>query len=347
MVKYVLKRLGYLVIVFLIVSLMMFAIYNLIPSDPARTEAEKLRQADRNMTPEQFEAIYQNLREQYGLNDPLIERYARWMGFIPDLPDSQGNAVHNGLLQGNLGYSQFYKIDVIDQIGAPMENTIILNVVDVIITLAITIPLGIFCAVRKRSKIDNAVQVVTIVGNSIPQFIVAIVFIYIFAVLLGWFPVGGAETPGASFDSEFERLLDRLYHMALPVLVMVFSGMAGMTRMVRAAMIDNLSMDYVRTARAKGLNEKVVIYSHAWRNALLPVITSIIGWFLSIFSGSVVIEQTFSLNGMGYLYWVGLRNFDYELVLAMQMFYVVVALIGNLITDLSYGLVDPRVRVNK
>jgi peptide/nickel transport system permease protein len=135
--------------------------------------------------------------------------------------------------------------------------------------------------------------------------------------------------------------------MCLPVLVMTFGSLGGMTRYVRAAMIDALSQDYIRTARAKGLREKVVIYSHAWRNALLPVVTIIIGWFLSIFSGSVVIENTFSLNGMGALYYTGLMGRDYELVLAIQMFYVIVSLMGQLVMDLSYGLVDPRVRVDK
>ena len=135
--------------------------------------------------------------------------------------------------------------------------------------------------------------------------------------------------------------------LTLPVLVLTFASLGGMTRYVRSAMIDALSMDYIRTARAKGLREKVVIYSHAWRNALLPVITVIISWFLSIFSGSVIVETTFTLNGMGQLYYQALRNSDYELALACQMFYCVVSLVGALIMDLSYGLVDPRVRVDK
>jgi peptide/nickel transport system permease protein len=120
-----------------------------------------------------------------------------------------------------------------------------------------------------------------------------------------------------------------------------------MSRYVRASMIDALSMDCIRTARAKGVKERIVIFSHAWRNALLPVITSIIGWFLSVFSGSIVLEQMFSLNGMGKLYINALNAKDIELCLAVQMFYVVIALVGNLITDLAYGVVDPRVRVNK
>jgi peptide/nickel transport system permease protein len=141
--------------------------------------------------------------------------------------------------------------------------------------------------------------------------------------------------------------VDRLYYLSLPLIVMTFASLGGMTRYVRAAMIDALRMDYIRTARAKGLKEKTVIYSHAWRNALLPVITLIIGWFLSIFSGSIIIEQTFSLNGIGKLYIQSLQQQDYEVVLAMQMFYVIISLMGNLIIDLSYGLVDPRIRVNK
>ena len=121
-----------------------------------------------------------------------------------------------------------------------------------------------------------------------------------------------------------------------------------MTRTVRAAMMDTLSQDYIRTARAKGLKEKVVIYSHAWRNALLPVSTSIMGWMIGVFTGgSLVIEQTFALNGTGKLYWSALTTTDYELVLAMQMFYTLVSLIGVLLTDLSYTLVDPRVRIDK
>ena len=154
------------------------------------------------------------------------------------------------------------------------------------------------------------------------------------------------QTPGSNYTG-FRAVLDKIYYMTLPVLVMTVGSLGGMTRYVRAAMIEALSMDYIRTARAKGLREKVVIYSHAWRNALLPVITVLIGWFISIFSGSLIIEKMFALNGMGQLYYQGLLNNDFELALAIQMFYVLIALVGQLITDLSYGIVDPRVRVNK
>lgn len=276
-----------------------------------------------------------------GLDDPLIIRYLRWFGFWPDVDGKV-----NGMIQGNFGYSQKYKTDVVNILPSRMLNTIYINIFSTLVALAITIPLGIACAVHKRGKLDNTVQVLSIVGYSIPVYIIALVFIWLFAVTLRWLPVVGMETPGNNFTG-WRAFWDKIYYMTLPVLVMTVGSLGGMTRYVRAAMIESLSMDYIRTARAKGLRERVVIYSHAWRNALLPVITVLIGWFISIFSGSLIIEQMFGLNGMGQLYYQGLMNNDYELALAIQMFYVLIALVGQLITDLSYGIVDPRVRVNK
>lgn len=340
MVKYIIKRLLYMIVVFLVVSLLMYCVYNLIPSDPARAELEPIKKSFKN--PEEYEKRYRQLRDEYGLDDPIIVRYARWMGFAPDKQTNE----FSGMIEGDFGYSSLFKKPVADVIPDRMENTLLLNIFSTILALGITIPLGIFCAVRKNGKFDNGVQVVTIIGYSIPIYIVALVFIWLFAVVLGWFPVLGMQTPGNNFTG-FRLFVDKLYYLCLPVIVMTFASLGGMTRYVRAAMIESLSMDYIRTARAKGLREKVVIYSHAWRNALLPVVTVIIGWFLSIFSGSVVIENTFSLNGMGQLYYQGLMNNDFELALAIQMFYIIISLLGQLVMDLSYGIVDPRVRVDK
>lgn len=339
MKKYILKRVLYMILVFLIVSFLMYCLYNLIPNDPARAELEGLK---KTLKPEQYEQMYQQLRAEMGLDDPILVRYARWMGVVRDTR----SGTFRGLLQGYMGYSTYFKQDVVQVIPSRMVNTIFINIFVTILALAITIPLGIVCAVRKRGKLDNTVQVLTIVGYSIPIYIIALLFIWLFGVTLKWFPVMGIKTPGSSYTG-LRAILDQLYYLALPILVMTFASLGGMTRYVRTAMIDALGMDYVRTARAKGLREKVVIYSHAWRNALLPVITVIISWFLSIFSGSVIVENTFGLNGMGNLYIIGLTNHDYELVLAVQMFYTVVSLVGALIMDLSYGLVDPRVRVDK
>ena len=325
-------------VVFFIVSLLMYCLYNLIPSDPARDQLEAMKST---LTPQAYQEMYQELRQQMGLDDPIVVRYARWMGLIPGLKGK-----FDGLLEGNFGYSQYFKKPVIDVVGPPMQTTIFINIFATILALGITIPLGIYCAVHKGGKIDNFTQVFTIIGYSIPVYIIALVFIFVFAVLLRWFPVSGMNTPGANYTG-FRAFLDRLYYMALPLIVMTFGSLGGMTRYVRAAMIDALSMDHIKTARAKGVKEKTVIYSHAWRNALLPVITLIISWFLGIFSGSVIIENTFNINGMGSLYIKGLNNHDYELALAIQMFYTIVSLVGALIMDLSYGLVDPRVHVDK
>ena len=328
MLKYVGKRLVYMVGVFFVVSIIMFTLFNNVPGDRALNQVQNLKG---KVSAEVFEERYQEAREKLGLDDPIPVRYVKWMG---------------NLLRGDLGYSSFYKTDVKNVLGQPLMNTIIINIVATILALGITIPLGIFCAVKKFSKFDNAVQALTIVGYSVPQFILALVGMYIFAVQLGWFPISGMNSPNFQ-GTGMEAVLDRMRYLALPVLVMTVASLGGMTRYVRAAMIDALRMDYIRTARAKGLKEKVVIYSHAWRNALLSVITLIIGWFMSIFMGSIIIEQMFQLNGIGKMYYVGLMNQDYDLALAIQMLYCIITLISNLVTDLSYGIVDPRVRVNK
>ena len=339
MTKYVLKRLAYIVVVFLVVSFLMYCLFGLMQGDAARAQLEDVRMT---MKPDAYEALYQELREELGLNDPLLVRYARWMGFWPEKKSGE----FNGMLQGNLGYSQQFGRKCLDVIQAPIVNTLIFNIFSTILTLGITIPLGIWCAVHRNSKMDQGVQAFTILGYSIPQYIIGLLFVFVFAVLLRWFPVNGAATPGSNYTG-MREFMDRMYYLALPIIVSTFSGLGGMSRYVRAAMIDALSMDCIRTARAKGVKERVVIYSHAWRNALLPVVTSIIGWFLSVFSGSIVLENMFSLNGMGKLYINALNSKDIELCLTIQMFYVVIALFGNLLTDLVYGIVDPRVRVNK
>ena len=337
--RYILKRCGFIVVVFLILSFLMFSLYNLIPTDPARQELEPQRKA---LKADEYQMLYQQLRKEMGLDDPLVVRYLRWMGLWRDT-----DGTFNGVLEGNFGYSNLYKRNVVDVIKTPMGNTIFINIFSTIAALGITIPLGIFCAVHKGKKFDSATQVVTMLGYSIPIYIIALIFMYIFCVLWRVFPIMGTKTPGIEYTSGWDEFVDMLYHIALPVIVMTFGSLGGMTRYVRSSMIDALGMDCIRTARAKGLKEKVVIYSHAWRNALLPVITSILGWFLAVFSGSVIIENTFSLNGMGKLYWQGLNNLDFELVLAIQMFYSIVSLVGSLLIDISYGLVYPRVRVDK
>ncbi len=346
--KYVLKRIGYMLIVLAILSLLMFLIYNLTPNNRAYTDARAQMQTDKqrlqNMTEEQrneyFEELLLQYQRKYGTDtENKLIRYGRWMGFLPLYDGS-----FNGLFQGNFGYSYELKEPVIDAIGEPMKNTIFINIFATIAALAITIPLGILCAVKKGSKGDQAVQVGTIIGYSLPTFITAILFIWVFCSLLGWLPPSGMKTPGSNYTG-WKWFTDRMYYMILPLLTMTFCSLGSMTRYVRASMIDALSMDCIRTARAKGVKEKTVIFSHAWRNALIPIVTLVVGWFLGIFGGSLVFEEMFALNGMGRLMITSLRTADFDVVLFLQLFYVSMSLLGNLIIDLIYGLVDPRVRV--
>ena len=328
MIKYTLKRIIYMIFVFAIMSVILFGLYSMIPGDPARAEVEALKS---QLKPDEYQRAYELARERLGLNDPVHIRYIKWA---------------KGFLKGDFGTSLVYKLPVKDVLKTPLKVTIFINIFSVIAGLLITIPLGIYCAVKKNSRFDKVVQVLTIIGYSIPSFIFALLFIYLFAVKLGWFPVSGMKTPNF-VGTTWEVIKDYAKHLALPLMVMTIGSLGGMTRYVRASMIDALSMDCIRTARAKGLKEKVVILSHAWRNALLPIVTLIINWFMSIFYGSLIIERMFNLTGLGKVLIDSLFNQDYTVVMAIQLFYIVIALSGNLLADLSYGLVDPRVRVNK
>ena len=337
--KYVIKRVLYIMVVFLILSFLLFMIYNMLPVDKAAEAARNEITANKKLN---YDERYEYWQNKYGTNGTKMERYLRWLGLYPF-----ADGTFSGMLQGNFGQSTKFGQPVVDILVEPMKNTIFINIFSIILALGITIPLGIFCAVKRGSKRDVAVQVGTIVGYSLPTFIIAIVFIWLFAVILGWFPVSGMQTANSHDWTPMAKFWDKMYHLALPLIVMTFTSLGGMTRYVRAAMIEALSMDCIRTARAKGLKEKIVIYSHAWRNALLPVTTLVIGWFLSIFSGALMIERMFALNGMGKMYNDALTGHDNEVILALQMFYIIISLFGNLLIDLAYGFVDPRVRVNK
>jgi peptide/nickel transport system permease protein len=339
MTKYILQRILYILIVFFVLSFLIFMIYNLLPTDKAAEKAREEVSADRNVD---YAERYAYWQQRLGLNGTKLERYLRWLGVYPF---SDGR--FDGLLQGNLGTSVKYARPVSEVLTAPMKNTVILNLLVTLLSLGITIPLGIFCAVRRGSRRDTAVQVFTVIGYSLPTFMIAILFIWLFSVKLSWFPVSGMQSAGSLTWSASRRLWDGLWHLTLPLSVMVFCSLGGMTRYVRAAMTDALSLDCIRTARAKGLGERQVVGVHAWRNALIPIVTLVIGWFLGIFSGSLMIENIFAINGIGKVYFDALSGGDNEVVLALQMFYILVSLAGNLLIDLSYGLIDPRVRVQR
>ena len=324
--RYLLKRFVYIVFVFFIISILMFAIYKSMPGNPVDI---MLGDSKTSMKPDAYQALYDKTVKDLGLDKPLPVQYVAWMG---------------NMLTGEFGYSTQYKQEVINIISAPMRNTVLLNILTMIVVFIIAIPLGIVTAVRKNGAFDKTVQVVTIVGYSIPTFIVALLAIFLLAVKFPIFPISGVKSAGLNATG-LEAALDMLWHMALPVLVMSVSGIGGITRYVRAAMIDVLRMDYIKTARAKGLREKTVVYIHAFRNALIPVVTITTWWVVGLFGGSIVIESVFLWPGLGKMLIDGLLQRDFAVVLTMQMFYVVLSLAGNVIMDIAYTIVDPRVRL--
>lgn len=324
--RYLVKRFVYIVFVFFIISILMFFIYKSMPGDPVTM---MLGESRNSMKPEAYQALYDRTRQELGLDKPLVIQYLIWIG---------------NMLTGDFGYSTQYKRQVVDVIGTPMLNTLMLNALSMLVTFAVAIPLGIATAVRKNSVFDKFVQVITIVGYSLPSFIIALLFIFAFAVKIPIFPISGVRSAGFS-GGTLELVLDTLWHMALPVIVLSISGIGSITRYVRAEMIDVLRMDYIKTARAKGLKEKTVIYMHAFRNALIPIVTIATAWVVTLFGGSVVIENVFLWPGLGQMLINGLLQRDFSIVLTMQMFYVVLSLTGNVIMDIAYTIVDPRVRL--
>jgi peptide/nickel transport system permease protein len=317
----------YILVVFFIMSVIIFFLFKLTPADPVRMYTADMQNS---MRPADFEKLKEEVRAFLGLDQPLIVQYFKWMG---------------KLFTGDFGMSIVYRQPVLAIVKPAMSNTINLNIITMILVFAISIPAGITSAVRKGSAYDNTIQVITILGYSLPQFITALASMLLFALVLGWFPLTGTYTPGFQ-GSKAAFFFDKARHMVLPVGVMVFTSLAGLTRYVRATMIEALRMDYIRTARAKGLKEKVVIYEHAFRNSLIPFVTVLVSWFLGMFSGSVMVERIFLWNGMGNLLINSITGFDYAIVLALEMFYVLLALIGNLIIDMAYTIVDPRIRLS-
>lgn len=324
--RYLLKRFIYIIFVFFIISILMFFIYKSMPGDPVDAMLGSLRTS---MRPDAYQELYDRTAERLGVNQPLPVQYFAWI---------------SNMLTGNFGYSTQYQREVIDVIGQPMLNTILLNLFTMVVVFLVSIFLGIATAVRKNGLFDKTVQVVTIIGYSIPSFIIALLAIFAFAVKIPIFPISGFRSPGSEATG-MAAALDIAWHMALPVLVMSVSGIGGITRYVRASMIDALRMDYIKTARAKGLREKTVIYVHAFRNALIPIVTITTWWIIGLFGGSVVIESVFLWNGLGKMLIDGLMNRDFSIVLTMQMFYVLLSLAGNVLMDIAYTIVDPRVRL--
>lgn len=304
--------------VILIISLMIFTLLELMPGDPlnAFLNPEQL-----TGTAEEIMQKRDHLNEIMGLNDPFPVRFINWWG---------------NMLRGEMGYSVIKNEPVANFIGVRFKNSFIVNMFGFIIAFVLAIIVGIKSAVKKNSLYDKTWTVFSISGISLPRFFLAILLIFIFSVKFRLLPITGMRDPLG--------IKPTWYYYVLPVTVIALGSLASLVKYVRNAMLEVLKQDYIRTARAKGLSEKVVIYRHAFRNALIPVVT-LLGFYIpALFGGSIIVEKIFVWNGIGSLMKEA-YDFKDRSVLAMTLvFFAILTLIGNLMQDVGYSLVDPRIR---
>ncbi len=323
LVKYVIKRILILIPVAFIISIMLFAIVQIMPGDPVRSMLPTTLKA------EQYDAAYEAMYIRLGLDKSLPEQYFIWMGNI---------------FKGDFGYSSMFNRPVADAISEPLKNTVILNIGVNILYLLIAIPVGIMCATKRNSLFDNGWQVFSLITYSMPSFFIAISLIYVFAINLGWLPMGGM--PNTAFTDGWDLVVEWARTLALPTLTLTIVSLAGAIRYVRNAMVEALSQDYIRTARAKGLSEKVVIYSHAFRNALIPVSFVIVSTLFALFAGAAITETIFQYNGIGKLMISAVFQRDNQMITTMNLFFATISIVSVLIADIVYGLVDPRIKLS-
>jgi peptide/nickel transport system permease protein len=274
------------------------------------------------------------IEELLGLDKPLYVQYFMWLKRV--------------VIERDLGRSIVFGAPVNEVINTFVWNSFILNLVSLIFAMLIALPVGIRSAVKKYGLFDNFFTVFSLVGVSMPTFFFALILIFYIAIPVESIPLNGMRTSIMSirgYPSKMAEIMDVARHMMLPAIVLTMTSLATLTRYTRNAVIEVINQDYIRTARSKGLAEKVVIYKHAFRNALLPVITVLGMWIPSLFGGAILLETVFLWPGIGRALLRGINNQDLSLVMATLVFYAILTVLGNLLADLSYGLADPRVRV--
>lgn len=295
-------------------SFMLFVIIGLMPGDPL----ENMFEGNPSLTPE----LMAQMRELYGVDQPLFTRYWNWV---------------TTAAQGDLGYSSLYFRPVLVVLFPAMIQTAKLLGLTLLVSVPLAMTLGAIAARKPNGIVDSIIGVFSFAAISLPNFWVSLLFIMLFSVTLGWLPASGSPM------SDDASLWVRLRHLILPVAVLVMFHVGPLIRYVRASMIETLSADFVRTARAKGLNENAVLIRHALRNALIPMVTVLALSFGHLFSGALVIETIFGMLGMGKMIFDAIANVDFNLALVGLLLAIVVVLISNLIADLGYAFLDPRI----
>ncbi|MFI5022695.1 MAG: ABC transporter permease [Alphaproteobacteria bacterium] len=314
MTRYAANRLLQALLVLLVMSVVVYALIGFMPGDPI----DLMLSADPKLTPQDVV----RLKALYGLDLPLYERYLNWLG---------------AALSGDLGYSRAFAKPVLEVLLPRLANTGWLMGLSFIFSLALAFPIGVVAATRPQGRLDAAVNLFCFAGISVPPFWLALLLIGFFSVDLGWLPPSGSENVGDG------SLPDRALHLVLPVLALTLLSVAGFTRYLRAEMLEVLSQDYVRTARAKGVPERSVLLKHALRNALIPVVTVIGLDFGALFSGALITETMFAYPGMGKLTYDSIMGNDFNLAMIALLFATFMTLAANLLADLAVGWLDPRI----
>jgi peptide/nickel transport system permease protein len=318
--KYILHRVFQMIPLLVLVSVLVFSLLTSMPGDPL----DRMLEDNPDFTYED----YMRLRSIYGLDDPVYIRYFKWAGQV---------------LQGNLGYSRQYKIPVQNLVLPRLNNTLILSIMALVFALVVALALGIISAVKQYSFVDYASMAFAFFGFSVPNFWMGLMLIVFFSVNLHWLPPGGIMSSDVQ-PGFWNIVLDRGKYLIMPVVVTALAEMASWTRYTRNSLLDVLQLDYLRTARSKGLTEQAVVIKHALKNSLLPLITVIGQSFSRFFAGAVIVETVFSYPGMGKLLYDSVMGNDFVVSMAILMLLAFMVLWGNLIADILYGWVDPRIR---
>ena len=319
MYQYIIRRILVFIPMLIALSIIVFGLAKAAPGDPFTGKI---------LDPEVDPEVFEQQREELGLNKPLPVQYLNWV---------------KSFSKGDFGMSMLYKGRTVQSlIVERFSNTLYLGLFALIITLIVSIPIGIYSARHPYSLLDYSATTFGFLGLAIPNFFFGLVAIYLLSINLGWFPAQG--TVSSTDLSGMDAFWDRIHHMVLPGITLGLAGTASYMRYMRSEVLDTLGSDYIRTARAKGMSETIVLYKHTLRNALIPIITLMGFEFGALLSGAVITEQVFNYPGLGTLFIDGVLNRDYPVVMAICLLLGVTILIGNLLADIFYSIVDPRIR---
>lgn len=326
MTSFVLRRLGHSILTLLGITVAVFAMLQAVPGDPVQIYLGG--PSARNVPEEVVSAI----RQEFGLDQPLPVRYARWLG---------------SSVRGDLGRSYVSGRGVIEIIAEKTPATVELNVIALLLAALIGIPAGVVAGSKPGSRFDRTSGTAAFVLFALPNFWVALLLMNYLAVELQLFPLFGMHSSGAYRLPPLQRLLDHLHHLVLPAIVLAYAQIVVFQRFTRTAVVDVIDREYIAAARARGVSEAVVLRRHALRNALVPLVTLFGLAIPTLISGSVIIEQIFEWDGLGRLYFTAILSRDYPIIMGLTLVTSVVVLLASLLTDLLYGMVDPRVRLGE